>query len=146
MIDKTIVDTAAGAVFGAMDKVFKPKPKPADSDVKVRDKDLEIELELEQEMQRQRQGEIYQGQEGLEILEDSEDLEKEVKKGKKIVGVGNKEVIGGFTENLVKETIENMKGMDLDILQEKGLHQAELEKRDRASQGKGQSREIVRER
>ncbi len=138
LLNKVVVHATVDAVLDTIDDVSKysraKKPKNDDGDKKLRDIEQEFD---EQAIQEELELENQSLDPNLEILGNGEKLKKVQKKSEKIVGLAEKEKIvkGKFSKNIVEETLESLKGVNMKTM-EKGINQAKFEaqnKRGRSS-------------
>ncbi|QED23804.1 hypothetical protein [Candidatus Deianiraea vastatrix] len=142
-LNKVTAGIVVDSLFAAGDiskKVFTPNKKPEER--KIDTNENEVEQNIDNELENQVAQNLYQEQ-GIEVLDKKQEIKKEVVKDK-IVGVADiaDVVVGKMTSKLAKQTIENLRNMDLNTLQEKGIHQATQEARANSGNSKGMSRNI----
>lgn len=137
-LNKVVVNSAVDAFTNVIDDVVKNnlKIKKEEDDKKVRDKDKEIEQETLNEFAIEDEIEQNSNPIGVESLGNGEIPKKIEKKRSKIVGIANKSSVikGKFSQKMAEETLNSLKNVSLETLQQKGVNQARFQAQNQPNQ------------
>ena len=114
LFNKYIVDKASEALADFITEIGKKSSKPDEKHARILEKEREIEQEID----------IYENQQDLEVI-GGEKPEKNKKKNK-IIGINTQSIKGKFTNLMFKKQLEILRNLDLKIVEEKGIKQAQI--------------------